>query len=729
MDLLDVGVGQGPHDDGQAHGQRDRSRGWGSTCQPQPDRRCQPRFLRRTCYLAESCIMGEWRGSDRRAMGASPLRHPIAARESAVPTRKKATPENGAPLAKRSKKAAPTDTPATEETAAAVTRKPRKASAAADGGKPGGHDLVIVESPAKAKTINKYLGTNFKVLASYGHVRDLPRRRRKGESRRRHRHRRRLGAHLRRRRTREATARAAASGRRTPKDILAELKREAAKSNRVFLATDPDREGEAIAWHIEDELDLDDDAHLPHHLQRDHADGGAERAGPPRQDRHGPRPRPGGPPHPRPRRRLSAEQPARQEGRRAALSAGRVQSVALRLVVDREREIEAFKTEEYWKITALLAPARDRAGLPPSRSPSSLAKVEGRRAETPTTRRRGRSRQKQPSCPPGTFLAELAEWAGKKFEAGDAGRRPTAIAARAGHGRATSSRKIEQKDRAEKAAAAVHDQHAAAAGQHPAALHRRPDDADGPEAVRRRRPRQRRLGGAHHLHAYRQHARLQRGAAGGARPHRRRASADATCRRSRTSTPPARAPRRPTRRSGRPTWRTRRSASRRLGLHGDQLRLYTLIYQRFVASQMTPAVFAVTNVEVDGDADERRHGRAGLFKAQGKILKFDGYRKVLPPAGKQEDATLPPLAERQALDRLGPDRQPALHPAAAALQRGVADQGAGEGRHRPAEHLRLDHQQDHLGGARLHRGEGAPLLRHGDRQGRDRPAGRALPAA
>src|SRR5207248_10530871 len=76
----------------------------------------------------------------------------------------------------------------------------------------------------------------------------------------------------------------------------------------------------------------------------------------------------------------------------------------------------------------------------------------------------------------------------------------------------------------------------------------------------------------------------------------------------------------------------------------DQLKLYTLIYKRFVASQMKPAVFAVTNVEVSA--------AQGLFKAQGKIMKFDGYRRVLPPGGKQEDALLPSLREKQRLDLL-----------------------------------------------------------------------------
>ncbi len=76
----------------------------------------------------------------------------------------------------------------------------------------------------------------------------------------------------------------------------------------------------------------------------------------------------------------------------------------------------------------------------------------------------------------------------------------------------------------------------------------------------------------------------------------------------------------------------------------DQLRLYTLIYQRFVASQMTPAVFAITNVDVKA--------AEGIFKAQGKVMKFDGYRRVLAPAGKQEDATLPALHADQDLDLL-----------------------------------------------------------------------------
>src|SRR5688572_11357514 len=123
----------------------------------------------------------------------------------------------------------------------------------------GSYDLVVVESPAKAKTINKYLGPGYRVLASYGHVRDLDTRKKKGE---------------------EVAGVRIADGwklryvvddgseddgprgrgkRRSPAQILDEIRREALNANRVLLASDPDREGESIAWHIADELKLPKD--------------------------------------------------------------------------------------------------------------------------------------------------------------------------------------------------------------------------------------------------------------------------------------------------------------------------------------------------------------------------------------------------------------------------------------------------------------------------------------
>ena len=149
----------------------------------------------------------------------------------------------------------------------------------------------------------------------------------------------------------------------------------------------------------------------------------------------------------------------------------------------------------------------------------------------------------------------------------------------------------------------------------------------------------------------------------------------------------------------------------------DQFKLYQLIYRRFVASQMTPAVFAVTNVAISA--------AEGVFKTQGKILKFDGHRRVLPP-GRQAGRPAPAPPGR------GPGARPqgarahaALHPAAAALLRGGPDQGAREGEHRPSEHLRADHPDDP--GPPLRRAEGAAVLRDRPGDDRHRPPGRALP--
>src|SRR5581483_9356124 len=158
------------------------------------------------------------------------------------------------PLATGRKKTA--SSKAKKDETSLPAKKSRAAAAPRDGA--GKHDLVIVESPAKAKTINKYLGPHFKVLASYGHVRDLPTRRRKGEVI--------AGINIEDGwiptyvvESKDDAKGAGLKRRRTPKEILAELKREAAKANRVFLATDPDRGGEAIAWHIEDELKLNEE--------------------------------------------------------------------------------------------------------------------------------------------------------------------------------------------------------------------------------------------------------------------------------------------------------------------------------------------------------------------------------------------------------------------------------------------------------------------------------------
>lgn len=191
--------------------------------------------------------------------------------------------------------------------------------------------LVIVESPAKAKTIGKYLGKKYMVKASMGHIRDLPKSQ--------------LGVDIAHNFTpRYITIRGKG-------DVLKTLREASRKVKRVYLAADPDREGEAIAWHLATYLDLDpeDPCRVVFHEITKQAV----------QDAFS---------HPRPINRdlVNAQQARRILDRlvgykispllwrkvRKGLSAGRVQSVALRLICDREKEIREFKPEEYWTLTA-----------------------------------------------------------------------------------------------------------------------------------------------------------------------------------------------------------------------------------------------------------------------------------------------------------------------------------------------------------------------------------------
>ena len=194
--------------------------------------------------------------------------------------------------------------------------------------------LVIVESPAKAKTIEKYLGSDFKVLASYGHIRDLPPK----------------------------------DGSVDPDDgfsmtwqnypdkakQLKEITAESKKATRLILATDPDREGEAISWHVQEVLR--NKKALPDKVDRVTFNAITKAAVTEAMA------------HPR---ALDEDLIDAYRARRAldylvgftlspvlwrklpgAKSAGRVQSVSLRLIVEREREIEIFKPQEYWSVTA-----------------------------------------------------------------------------------------------------------------------------------------------------------------------------------------------------------------------------------------------------------------------------------------------------------------------------------------------------------------------------------------
>ena len=195
--------------------------------------------------------------------------------------------------------------------------------------------LVVVESPAKAKTINKYLGRNYKVVASMGHVRDLPKSK--------------LGVDI------EEDFEPSYEVIASRKKVLKELKDAAKESDDIFIATDPDREGEAIGWHLAEELGATNRKKIRRLMFNEITKKGVLAALE----------------HPTAinKQMVDAQQARRVLDRlvgykispllwdkvRRGLSAGRVQSVALKLVVDREREIEKFVPEEYWNITARLA--------------------------------------------------------------------------------------------------------------------------------------------------------------------------------------------------------------------------------------------------------------------------------------------------------------------------------------------------------------------------------------
>jgi len=204
------------------------------------------------------------------------------------------------------------------------------------------HYLVIVESPAKVKTIKKFLGSNYTVTASQGHVRDLPKSQ--------------LGIDV------DNDYEPKYITIRGKGDILATLRKEAKKSDKVFLATDPDREGEAISWHLATALKLDEKK--MRRITFNEITKNAVKASlknPRDIDMN----------------LVDAQQARRELDRmvgykispllwakvKRGLSAGRVQSVTLRIIADREAEIDAFIPEEYWSLEAVLKVKGERRPL------------------------------------------------------------------------------------------------------------------------------------------------------------------------------------------------------------------------------------------------------------------------------------------------------------------------------------------------------------------------------
>ena len=201
--------------------------------------------------------------------------------------------------------------------------------------------LVIVESPTKTKTISKYLEGGYKVLASIGHIRDLPKNNKKAIDI-------------------EAGFVPRYEISKDKEKVVAEIKRNAGKADEVFLATDPDREGEAIAWHIKEACGLKNPRRVVFNEITEQAVKNAFL-------------------HPR---GIDEDLRKAQEARRVldrlvgydlsgliwkklryGLSAGRVQSPALRIIIEREEEIRAFIPEKYWVISGEFKTEQDRKSV------------------------------------------------------------------------------------------------------------------------------------------------------------------------------------------------------------------------------------------------------------------------------------------------------------------------------------------------------------------------------
>jgi len=264
-------------------------------------------------------------------------------------------------------------------------------------GKGNGKSLVIVESPAKAKTINKYLGPGFRVLASVGHVRDLPASNPKGVKK-------------------------PVPGVDLDNDfaptyvvmedkgkVVSDLKKAARNAREIWFATDPDREGEAIAWHVAEELGVDPltaKRVMFNAITKDEIQKAFSNPRPINMDR------------------VNAQQARRIVDRivgyqvspllwkkvARGLSAGRVQSVAVRLIVDREREIRAFIPDEMWNISANFSPKiADGAKL--AADWAALLATKDEKGDGPTIKT-----LTEWLGTVGAVRAELVDIGGKKFE-------------------------------------------------------------------------------------------------------------------------------------------------------------------------------------------------------------------------------------------------------------------------------------------------------------------------
>jgi len=491
-----------------------------------------------------------------------------------------------------------------------------------------GNKLVIVESPAKAKTIEKYLGKDYSVRASLGHVRDLPKSK--------------LGVDL------DADFRPQYLIPREKSRQVKELKSLTQKADEIFLATDPDREGEAIAWHLAETIDPGDRPIQRvefHEITRDAVLDAMK--------------------HPREIdvKRVDAQQARRILDRlvgyqispllwkkvRRGLSAGRVQSAALRMLVEREREISEFDAIEYWSIEAELAKELQHGRKKPQTFTVALVEMNEDKAEIGDEQRatqivtdldhatyavesvKKREQTRNPSAPYTT--STLQQESSRKL--GFTARRTMMVAQQLyegvdiAAGESVGLITYMRTDSTNVAQSAV------------AELRKYIEEQHGKELV------------SETARVYRTRSRLAQEAHEAIRP---------------TS-----------------VYRTPTDMAKFLSR--EQARLYELVWKRFVATQMASALIDITTVDVMAHRAESNNKYR--FRASGSQVKFPGFLSLYTET-RDEDAALtdedkkalPPLTEGEALDlvALTPEQhftQPPPRYSEASLVKALEERGIG----------------------------------------------------
>jgi DNA topoisomerase I len=443
--------------------------------------------------------------------------------------------------------------------------------------------LVIVESPAKAKTIGKYLGKDFEVLASVGHIMDLP----KND----------IGVEL-KQRTFEPTL-IVSPGK---EKVVSQLKKAASKADQIFLAPDPDREGEAIAYHLL--LQLGGSAKDKQKIHRvtfneitkkavqdafQHAREVDQNLVDAQQTR-------------RVLDRLVGYQisPLLWDKVRRGLSAGRVQTVAVRLIVEREREIGAFKPVEYWTLDAFLHPEKQAD----SSFKARFVGIEGEPIRVANGKdKEGKDQFIANALPDKKSMDEVlaalrdAQWSVVSVESRQQQRRPVAPFITSQLQRDAASKLGFNVRRTMGVAQRLYEG-VEIGSEGPVGLitYMRTDSPRvSPEAIAGAREWIGKTLGPQYLPAA---------------PHEYRGKKGAQ----------------DAHEAIRPTDASRTPESLARHLTDEQLKLYRLIWQRFVASQMTPAQFDVTTAKIA--AVSRKAGKAYDFRVSGSVLRFDGFLKV-----------------------------------------------------------------------------------------------------